>query len=1369
MATDFRDMKLYQTTKSLKFLLDKSQPYNVVYFSENSTLVEDFRTLLLRPIDFRLVIVPVTIVPRTLPTESEIEKFRKLKLLALSTRVSIPKERNVIYDLSKYLDILWSSQSQFKSVQRAVKLTSDIIISAFKKFPTYKKVLFYSVDLSKDIQKQNMMKRSFSLLTMLKKEEDLPFDNIVLCVLTPNGVRYRLIMKDGKFSFSRIYQYLTSLKEFSFIEDEVESEELEKASKNIVSNIVLRKLISPGNEEKVTSSVRDYLKDKPETVEDVNSKNISDKEVINVATTSILTSVSGNQKSSEKLVDRVSPSKTPLALKTTDKNFSDEMLPTEKSKVSSSDISVQISNVPKIINNKSPEHLFKKRQVDFEVNLKKDMSNSFKVLETKEIPLYHSGIELVDKPSRSGEIDKSDESILRTILSDDFGNKHKIEIEIPKIDPISGTFKLNGKTKCLVNQIVLCPISFPKPYDSKFESTYSTFHIRSKRTRATNLLEIYIASYKLPLLILLSFSFGFEKILNDYGISYELSQTKPRNVSYVSKLDTKNFIIFKNVDSDLKKELVTSFIKENVYEYQITKPFPSYQYFNDLIIKITGRINSTYKIKTNLDNIVDPIARQVLMNQHLPIELSDIMKYMSTKVVQGFVQDRNDLSNQRIRNSEIIVHLAQKQILAAYTNFKEQVLAGNKKAKFHVDPTKVKSDFINSEIVVDMEFGNPLEEMTSLTKVSPVGKSIGGIPGKDSIQMDARNVHDTYFGNIDPLDTPEGPNIGVVQQLSVNALISSARGLLQIKDKKIDERSGILSTSSVMVPFIENNEGARIIMSDNQSRQVLPLKNPEAPIVQSGYESILTNVLSDNFVKRSPCDGKISKIDLDEQLIDVSCGKEKQHVDISPRPLKSGSGKNTLSIFRPVVKENQSVKKGDIIAEGSCINNGTICMGRNLLTAVMPYKGFNFEDGIVINERLVKNEKLTSLHLVQEDVLITEKDRLLFLAKIGSRTERGEPILRKTIGELEELVGFEEDDISEISSGQLIKKSPGGLIVDIEVFSNIDELKHFKLVSDLVAKTNRKYGKPSKDKFTIRGVVVDGILVRFKIQQELGITLGDKLCNRYGNKGIVSLIEPEDMMPRTPWGESLDFIVNPLGIVNRMNIGQLYELYCGLISKELARRISRTGRVEIMKILRQVLPHLDKTKNKTYSNSFLIALERMNETKFNDWKDQIRKNDVVPIIVPAFQAPNHRMIWDAMKLLNLKPKYKLYLPEYNTLTHYEVPVGYQLIQKLEHMGDLKVHARSTGPVTGKVFQPTAGKTREGGQRLGEQESLSFISYNALYTLQELFGPLSDDLITKNEIISDIISTGEAEYRVPKTNPTRDLLHSYFTSLMLENK
>jgi DNA-directed RNA polymerase subunit beta len=286
----------------------------------------------------------------------------------------------------------------------------------------------------------------------------------------------------------------------------------------------------------------------------------------------------------------------------------------------------------------------------------------------------------------------------------------------------------------------------------------------------------------------------------------------------------------------------------------------------------------------------------------------------------------------------------------------------------------------------------------------------------------------------------------------------------------------------------------------------------------------------------------------------------------------------------------------------------------------------------------------------------------------------------------------------------------------------------------------------------------------------LKIGLGDKLCNRHGNKGIIALVEKEEFMPKTPWGESLDIIFNPIGVVARMNIGQMYELYCGLISKALAKIITKTNnKAQIIKVMGDVIGMLDKSSNKQHTKKMIAKLKSMSATQFKLMVDQIRTHNVVPIVVPPFNSPANKEIGQAMKYLKLKPSYPLTLPEFGIKTKNPVAVGYLYLAKLEHIGDMKLHARSTGPTVGKTLQPTGGKRREGGQRMGEGDTWAMLSYNATTALSEFFGPMSDDIKTKNEIITDIVQTGQAEFRDTQASPTKDLLNAYFTGMMLEEK
>ena len=1356
----FKNLRQYtHIVDGIRFPNVSGNNFIITYFSENSNFLTDYPKLNLKPIDIKYNIIPITKVPRTRLSQPLAKQFEEVGLYAYSSNVKLPRGKNTFFDLSEYLNAIdtWFHPSNYRT--RLSTFIKGIVNSSYSNYGDFHKVLIYSVDLTKNLN-SFIDRRFFPILQELQSGE-FSFDHLILCLITPSGAKYRLLVKDKEFKIQKI---ITLLKSISAEEIEGEIEDSGENTNKVMNQIQSK--ILPGNIDKVKDAVHSFLQNDPLTKEKVAMNNLSQQSMEKIGTASILYKVSGDIQKAKRITN-TSKKTSSTILATVDKRYSDQILQTKKPVNTSTDPLVKSFDIPRAVSNKSPSHLFEKRLVDFQTNLKKDLTNSFSVLETKELPLKVNKMEIIDKKQKPGEISKSDISLLKVSITDKEGNKHPIQIEIPKIDPKSGTFTLNGQKKCLINQIILCPISFPKKYESRFESSYSIFRIRSKRMRKTQYLEIFIANSWLPLSVLLFYSFGFEKTLKLYGIKYRISQDKPlKDGEFVIKINSKDYIYFDNVKTELQSELIKSIMMVKISSYDIDKPFGTTEYFNDLIIKMTGKVSSTFLILSNLENIVDPVVKQVLINQQLPHTIENIMYYMSSRVVEGFVQDRNDILNQRIRGSEVLVYLIQKQILAAYTVYKQQTLSGNKNAKFEINPTKLLSDFSTSEIVAHMEYANPIEEMAVMTRVSPVGKKIGGIPDSQSIQNEARNVHPSYFGNIDPLDTPEGPMVGISQQLTIGSNITSARGMFSKKPFDNIEKSGMLSTTSSMIPFIENNDGARIIMATNQAKQMLPLKNPEPPVIRSGYESLLTNFLSDSFIKKSPIYGKIVKITIDSISI-IGTNRRVVEVSILPAHLKSGSGKNTLSIFRPIVKVGQIVQEGQIIAEGSCIENGTISLGRTLCVAVMPYRGYDFEDGIIINENLITNDKLTSIHGIMEEVLISENDRVIEIAKIGEFVEKGNPILRKTIGEIEQLIGFSEVEGEEVRGQQFIKKSPGGRIVDIEVFSNVSDDK-FPLLLDLIKRTRRKYNTPESQNFSVKGVKIDGILVKFKIEQELKIRLGDKLCNRYGAKGIICLVEKNENMPRTPWGDHVDIIVNPLGIIGRSNIGQLYELYCGLISRDIGARITKAkSKAEVINIIKRVYSILDSSKNKEFTTRLVANLSALSAKEFASLVAEIKTTGFTPIIIPPFQAPKMDQIKDALKVLGLQAGYQLFLPEYGVKTKGDVPVGYMYFSKLEHLAAEKVYGRSTGPVKGLTMQPTSGKRQEGGQRLGEADTYSLISYNCPITLSEMMGPLSDDLTTKQEIISDIIQTGSAKYRDTKISPAKDLLNSYFISLILE--
>ncbi len=1342
--------------KGVRFPQKKDRPYAIIYFPENSSLALDYKKLGIMQIDARIVVLPTSRRPQIRLTAEAKDIYKALGLRPFQSNMNFPKDQNIIVDYSVFANSLTSVLKINTFRQRGGILLQNMLSNIISFLNNYETILYYTVNLENPIVKFPDRK-IFPFLSSMKAEEVI-YDHLMMGYIYGEETGSRVLIRDKEYKFSRVLPYIRNVKVIST--DDEKAREASKAEKT-----VLKKSEPEESKKQVSSAVTDYMKKDDEEREEVISKDITPEESDRITVKSILYKISGDVDKAKEIANGIPKKDLKRVLDSVNKAYADQILVQDKQKTTSTSAILDASNINDIVENKNPSHIFEKRKIDFETNLRKDLSNAFKVLEDREVPLRFQSISIKDKPQKAGEIRKTDQSIVTIKMNKANGETQDIQFLIPRIDPNAGTFMVKGRKKVLINQIIVNPISFPEEYVAKFASDYSTFRIKSIRTRKKPYLQIFMGSYKIAYAVVLSYLFGFEKTMKEYGIKYQIVEEKPKAEHFIQV--PSSYMVFSNVTTELQKEFVESWKTAKISKYDVEEEFLSKQYFGELIYQMTGRIEATDILSKTAENIVDPVVKQILINQMLPSKLSDIMYYMAERAVQGIKEDPNDISNQRIRNSEIIVHLAQGMLLKAYTEYQQQYLSGNEDADINFPAeTKLISDFDNIEISQDMEFANPMEEMSSITKIAPTGKTVGGISSKRAVQLEARNAHPSYFGNIDPVDTAEGQNIGITQQLTVNALMTSARGLIGTKEMSDDEKSGILSTNLSIVPFIENNEGARMIMSANQVRQYLPLKNPTPPMVQTGYESLLTNVLSDSFIKKAPCSGIIKSVSPD--VINVVCGSKSNKVDISPKELASGSGKNTLSVFNSIVSKGDKVKKGQVIAEGSSISGGTIALGRNLATIYMAYKGFNFEDGLVINERLLQGDSLTSLHGVTLDIKVEPKDKILYIAKIGEYTKKGQPVFRKSPGEITELLdlGESDDEYMEIYEGAIVAESPGGKIVDIEIFSNIELTGN---AQELALKTRKKYKNP-KEKWYDKNVLIKGALVKVKVEQELPIGVGDKLCNRYGNKGIISLIEEDRFMPRTPWGETVDIIMNPLGVISRMNVGQIYELYCGLIAKEVGKRmVQAKSKKEVIALLSSVYSNLDGSKNSKMSANMLTAFKAMSDQKFKKMVDQIRTNGFAPIIIPPFQGPSRDKIDRVLKLLNLKTSYRMKLPEYNVKTQDPVPFGYSYVGKLEHLAAEKMHGRSTGPLTTKTFQPTAGKRKEGGQKVGEGDTWALASYNAKTLLSEMFGPMSDDGTSKKEMINEIVENGHTEFKETKQSPTRNLLNAYFVGLMLESK
>lgn len=806
-------------------------------------------------------------------------------------------------------------------------------------------------------------------------------------------------------------------------------------------------------------------------------------------------------------------------------------------------------------------------------------------------------------------------------------------------------------------------------------------------------------------------------------------------------------------DNEMGKQLIETFNKSVPFFPKNTKDLNKKEFWQRVLENYIGNRNCTYILNNIFDNIVTPIEVNILESRNYPTDIRYIVKYMCEEIVKGRIDDWNSTDNLRIRTAEIFVALLQKQIYAAYTEYVSKKLGGDVDAKIFINPTTVLSIIINSQNVQTFENINPLEELSMMTRITPIG--IGGIPKAAAWPAQAMNNHYTYYGNIDPLDTPNSEKMGILQHLTIGSAVTNTRGLFASRDRSMIKPHEILSVGPALIPFVESNDGARVTMASGQAKQAIPLKNIENPAIQTGFESTFPNLLSEFFIKKSAIKGTVTEVN--ELEIIVKDDKDNiSTVDIKPVLLKSGQGKNGLGVFRPVVKIGQKINAGDIVAEGSAVKDGILSTGLNMLVAFMAWKGYNFEDGMVISESAAK--RFTSLHLEEHELYLEEDEEIGYIAKIGDFVKKGDVILTHstTLYDTETLKHLRAD---------------GGKIVNIELYSNIPEDNIHELLlpayNDFKERYIRLNGKYPIGSFKERGKPFKGILLKFTIQQELQLIKGDKLNNRHFNKGVVGIVEKDENMPQLPDGRRVDMIYSTLSVINRMNSGQLMELHTGLISKELAMIALKKTRAEFMTKYAGVLTLLDGTDGKHYSKSSITKLKSMNDTTYMHMVNQISTNGFVPLIFPPFKTPSRENILKALQFLGLKPAYKLKLPEYNRYSD-PIAVGYMYVNKLEHQSEKKIHSRSTGAYVTGTLAPSAGKKRGGGQKLGEGDLYSLLSWDVPIVIDEMFGGMSSDHMVKHQLISDIVQTGDAEFRVSENNPVRNIFSMMMTAILLQD-
>ena len=751
----------------------------------------------------------------------------------------------------------------------------------------------------------------------------------------------------------------------------------------------------------------------------------------------------------------------------------------------------------------------------------------------------------------------------------------------------------------------------------------------------------------------------------------------------------------------------------------------------------------------------------------------------------GEIDDIDHLGNRRIRS---VGELLQNQIRIGLSRMERTVRERMSTQEMEIiTPTSlinirpvaaaINEFFGSSQLSQFMDQPNPLAELRHKRRISALGP--GGL-SRERAGFEVRDVHYSHYGRMCPIETPEGPNIGLITSLATFARIDEY-GFVEAPYRKVDKETGcvtdeivymtadmedsyiiaqanepldengkfldkkvsaryldeivevapdridymdvsprqLVSVVTACIPFLENDDANRALMGSNMQCQAVPLLTTDSPIVGTGMEHKVAKDSGSAVLAKE--DGVVEKVASDVIIIKGESGTRHTHKLIK----FTRSNQSTCINQKPIVKVGEAVKKGDIIADGPAMDNGELALGKNILIGFMTWEGYNYEDAVLISEELVMNDVFTSIHM--EEYECEARDTKLGPEEITRDVPNvGEDMLKNL------------DDNGIIRIGAEVK--PGDILVGKVTPKGETELTaEERLLRAIFGEKAREVRDTSlRVPHGENGIIVDvktftrengdelspGVnqVVCCYIAQKRKISVGDKMAGRHGNKGVVSRVLPKEDMPFLEDGTSLQIVLNPLGVPSRMNIGQVLEMHLGYAY----RCLSLKTREELENTI------IDEK----FKEEFLKAEANRREGRF------------VKIATPVFDGAQDEDIKLAFKEAGLKDTYKSTVYDGRTGEKFDndVTVGVMYYLKLHHLVDDKIHARSTGPYSLVTQQPLGGKAQFGGQRFGEMEVWALEAYGAAYTLQEILTVKSDDIVGRVKTYESIVK-GE---NIPKS-------------------
>ncbi|MCD8396564.1 MAG: DNA-directed RNA polymerase subunit beta [Lachnospiraceae bacterium] len=788
----------------------------------------------------------------------------------------------------------------------------------------------------------------------------------------------------------------------------------------------------------------------------------------------------------------------------------------------------------------------------------------------------------------------------------------------------------------------------------------------------------------------------------------------------------------------------------------------------------------------------DAIRRSVheLIPKHITKEdiLASINYNIHLEYGIGTNDDIDHLGNRRIRavgellQNQYRIGLARLERVVRERMTTQEIEGISPQSLINIKPVTaaVKEFFGSSQLSQFMDQNNPLSELTHKRRLSALGP--GGL-SRERAGFEVRDVHYSHYGRMCPIETPEGPNIGLINSLACYARINEY-GFVEAPYRKIDHSdpknprvtdevvymtadeednyhvaqanealdeeghfvrknvSGrfreetqeyertmfdymdvspkmVFSVATALIPFLQNDDANRALMGSNMQRQAVPLLTTEAPVVGTGLET-KTAVDSGVCVVATHA-GVVERAESNCIVIRTNDGQRDEY------HLKKFVRSNQSNCYnqRPIVNKGERVEAGDVIADGASTSNGEIALGKNPLIGFMTWEGYNYEDAVLISEKLVMDDVYTSVHIeeyeaeardtklgpeeITRDVPGVGDEALKDLdergiIRIGAEVRAGDILVGKVTPKGETELTAEErllraifgEKAREVRDTSLkVPHGEYGIVVDAKVFTreNGDELS------------------PGVNQ-----------AVRIYIAQKRKISVGDKMAGRHGNKGVVSRVLPVEDMPFLPNGRPLDIVLNPLGVPSRMNIGQVLEIHLSLAAKALGFNVST--------------PVFDGANENDIMDTLELANDYVN-LEWDEFKEK-HEDELLPEVLDyLWENRDHRALW---KGVPISRDGKVQLRDGRTGEYFDGPttIGHMNYLKLHHLVDDKIHARSTGPYSLVTQQPLGGKAQFGGQRFGEMEVWALEAYGASYTLQEILTVKSDDVVGRVKTYEAII-------------------------------